>query len=272
MAFYVGNLCYFNTPTTGTGTLSVGTAVTGYMIPSQAGVPPGSTTGYRIIDGQNNEVGRGTLTSGTPWTMSRDTVENSIIGGVAGTTKMTLSGSAFVMLTQTAGSLPQPGATAPLMNGTAAIGASLNFAPIDHVHPSDTTRAPTNNPVFTGTVTLAADPTLALQAATKQYVDAQVSGSADNITAAGTTQATATLLNAPINTITGGSAGGGVRLNPAFPAQRVNNRWAGTILPVFPPSGQTVEGYALNAAAGVAVNGGALYTLASGSTTWRIAA
>lgn len=32
-------------------------------------------------------------------------------------------------------------------------------------------KAPINNPTFTGTVTLAADPTLALQAATKQYVD-----------------------------------------------------------------------------------------------------
>lgn len=34
-----------------------------------------------------------------------------------------------------------------------------------------TAKAPINNPTFTGTVTLAADPSLALQAATKQYVD-----------------------------------------------------------------------------------------------------
>jgi hypothetical protein len=32
-------------------------------------------------------------------------------------------------------------------------------------------KAPINNPTFTGTVTLAADPALSLQAATKQYVD-----------------------------------------------------------------------------------------------------
>lgn|GEM_PF-1527705 len=37
-------------------------------------------------------------------------------------------------------------------------------------------KAPVNNPVFTGTVTLPADPTLALQAATKQYVDAYKQG------------------------------------------------------------------------------------------------
>lgn len=38
------------------------------------------------------------------------------------------------------------------------------------------TYAPINNPTFTGTVTLAADPASALQAATKQYVDAYASG------------------------------------------------------------------------------------------------
>ena len=41
-------------------------------------------------------------------------------------------------------------------------------------------KAPINNPTFTGTVTLAADPTLALQAATKQYVDAAVVGLLDD--------------------------------------------------------------------------------------------
>lgn len=38
------------------------------------------------------------------------------------------------------------------------------------------TKAPTENPVFTGTVTLAADPTEDLEAATKQYVDRLVAG------------------------------------------------------------------------------------------------
>ena len=37
-------------------------------------------------------------------------------------------------------------------------------------------KAPINNPVFTGTVTLAADPTTNLEAATKQYVDRLVAG------------------------------------------------------------------------------------------------
>ena len=44
----------------------------------------------------------------------------------------------------------------------------------------NTLKAPINNPTFTGTVTLAADPTLALHAATKQYVDAAVVGLLDD--------------------------------------------------------------------------------------------
>jgi hypothetical protein len=69
---------------------------------------------------------------------------------------------------------PGPSTTLPLMDGTAAIGTSALFARADHVHPSDTSRAPVASPTFTGTVTLAADPAANLQAATKQYVDAGV--------------------------------------------------------------------------------------------------
>jgi hypothetical protein len=46
----------------------------------------------------------------------------------------------------------QPSTTLPLMDGVAAIGtATAYYALADHVHPSDTTKAPINNPVFTGT-------------------------------------------------------------------------------------------------------------------------
>lgn len=61
--------------------------------------------------------------------------------------------------------------TNPVMNGTVAIGSSTTVARADHVHPSDTTKASLSGATFTGTVTLAADPVSALQAATKQYVD-----------------------------------------------------------------------------------------------------
>ena len=40
------------------------------------------------------------------------------------------------------------------VDGTAGRGASTHFARADHVHPTDTSRAPTASPTFTGTVTL----------------------------------------------------------------------------------------------------------------------
>jgi hypothetical protein len=44
-------------------------------------------------------------------------------------------------------------AITPLMNGTAAVGASVIPAKADHVHPADTSRAPVASPTFTGTMT-----------------------------------------------------------------------------------------------------------------------
>lgn len=50
----------------------------------------------------------------------------------------------------------QASGTAPVMNGTAAVGTSLRYARQDHVHASDTSRAPLASPTFTGTVTIPA--------------------------------------------------------------------------------------------------------------------
>lgn len=43
-----------------------------------------------------------------------------------------------------------PATAAPLMDGAAAVGVGLKYAREDHVHPTDTSRAPVNNPVLTG--------------------------------------------------------------------------------------------------------------------------
>ena len=42
---------------------------------------------------------------------------------------------------------------APLMDGTAAVGTSTKYAREDHVHPTDTSRAPLDSPALTGTPT-----------------------------------------------------------------------------------------------------------------------
>jgi hypothetical protein len=47
----------------------------------------------------------------------------------------------------------QASTVAPSINGTATVGTSLLYARQDHIHPTDTTRAPTVNPTFTGTAT-----------------------------------------------------------------------------------------------------------------------
>jgi hypothetical protein len=48
--------------------------------------------------------------------------------------------------------LGQVGTSNPTMNGTLAVGTSLKYSRQDHVHPTDTSRAPVASPTFTGTV------------------------------------------------------------------------------------------------------------------------
>ena len=50
--------------------------------------------------------------------------------------------------------LGQAASATPLINGTAAVGTSTRYARGDHVHPTDTSRAPLASPVFTGSLTL----------------------------------------------------------------------------------------------------------------------
>lgn len=69
----------------------------------------------------------------------------------------------------------QVGTATPLMNNTAAVGTSLKYSRQDHVHPSDTTRAPLASPALTGTPTAptAAVDTNTTQVATTAYVVGQ---------------------------------------------------------------------------------------------------
>ena len=46
--------------------------------------------------------------------------------------------------------LGQASAANPLINGTAAAGSSSRYARADHIHPTDTTRAPVESPTFEG--------------------------------------------------------------------------------------------------------------------------
>lgn len=70
--------------------------------------------------------------------------------------------------------LPAAGSTTPVMDGTGNTGTSTDYARADHVHPSDTSRAPLASPALTGTPTAptAAAGTNTTQIATTAFVKA----------------------------------------------------------------------------------------------------
>lgn len=87
------NIAKMTSTTTGTGTLTLVAAISGYNTFANAGVVNGEIVTYTIRDGSNSEVGRGTYTSsGT--TLSRDTVLSSTNSG----SKISCSGNQQVMI------------------------------------------------------------------------------------------------------------------------------------------------------------------------------
>lgn len=90
------NLCRMSTGTTGTGTITLGSAVTGFLSFAAAGVGDGETVTYAIQDGSNSEIGRGVYTaSGT--TLSRSVLKSTNSGSA-----INLSGTAQVFITASA--------------------------------------------------------------------------------------------------------------------------------------------------------------------------
>jgi hypothetical protein len=78
-------------------------------------------------------------------------------------------------LATTAFVVGQAASTNPIMDGSVAVGTSLRYARADHVHPTDTSRAPLASPGLTGTPTAptAAVDTNTTQLATTAYVVGQ---------------------------------------------------------------------------------------------------
>lgn len=78
--------------------------------------------------------------------------------------------------------------TNPVMDGTAAPGASTFYARADHVHPTDTSRAPLNSPAFTGTPTAPtpASTDNSTRVATTAYVRSLGSNTAPTMNGTGT--------------------------------------------------------------------------------------
>lgn len=83
--------------TTGTGSLTLGTAVSGCLTFANAGVANGTVVSYGISDGANSEVGKGTYSSDGP-TLSRDSVLASTNDGG----KINCTGTQHVFITSLA--------------------------------------------------------------------------------------------------------------------------------------------------------------------------
>jgi len=91
------NRAKMTTATTGTGTITLGSAVDGYQTFAAAGVSDADAVSYVIEDGNDWEIGIGTYTaSGT--TLSRTVSESSNAGSA-----ISLSGEAVVFVTASGG-------------------------------------------------------------------------------------------------------------------------------------------------------------------------
>lgn len=90
------NLARMSTATTGTGTITLGSAVSGFLSFATAGVSNGETVTYAIKDGANSEIGRGVYTS------SGTTLSRTVLKSTNSNAAISLSGSAEVFITAAA--------------------------------------------------------------------------------------------------------------------------------------------------------------------------
>lgn len=157
-----------------------------------------STTGNATIGGTLGVTGAATLSGGgtstTPATADNSTaiattayvkaqayatLASPALSGTPTAPTAALNTNTTQIAT-TAFVISQGADVAPPMNGTAAVGTSLEFARGDHVHPTDTSRAPLASPTFTGTpaAPTAAVGTNTTQLATTAFVQAEIANDA----------------------------------------------------------------------------------------------
>ncbi len=142
MATELANWIRESTATTGTGTITLGGAETGFVsFEDHPDISSGDTVHYYIEDGNNKEYGIGTLTSGASWTLARTTVKETLVSGTFDNTSPTaisLSGSALVGIAPVKDAIASPGsdyvfhawASFDGTAGTISLADSLNVSSI----------------------------------------------------------------------------------------------------------------------------------------------
>ena len=120
MAIVLGNRAKMSTSTTGTGTITLGSALSGYQTFAQAGITNGQTVRYAVEDGTNFEIGSGVFTSsGT--TLTRNVTESTNSDNA-----INLSGSGEVFITASAADIfVNDGATSLTTTGTITAGGNV---------------------------------------------------------------------------------------------------------------------------------------------------
>lgn len=109
MAVKLYDLVRVNTSTTGTGTITLGSAIAGFLTFVQGGVQDGDVVAYGIADGVSSEVGHGTYTAASGGTLTR-----SVIASTNSGSPISLSGTAQVFICGLAEDLVTEGSDAEL--------------------------------------------------------------------------------------------------------------------------------------------------------------
>lgn len=138
----------------------------------------------------------------------------------AGTNTTQIATTAFVKAAVDAKTVPVATTTTPKMDGTAAVGSETKWAKGDHVHPTDTSRAPLASPALTGTPTAptATAGTSSTQIATTAFVGTAVSNAKPTATSVSVATSAWSNLTATVN-VTGVTANNNVLVSPD-PASR----------------------------------------------------
>lgn len=122
-------------------------ALSQMLDPSYAGTLTATPTGAKRMN-----AGKFEEFNGTSWVeeamVYAKTASPTFTGTPAAPTAA--AGTNTTQLATTAFVIGQAANVAPLMDGTATIGVNTRYARQDHVHPTDTSRAPLASPTFTG--------------------------------------------------------------------------------------------------------------------------